>query len=53
MFFLKLSDKELLERFKTDWAIQIFWGVLLSDNEKIKDNSFVSRIRRMLVNELI
>jgi len=46
--YLKLSDEKLLERFNTDWAIQMFCGVLLPDNEIIKDNSFVSRVRGYL-----
>lgn len=46
--YLKLSDEKLLDRFNTDWAMQMFCGVLLSDNEIIKDNSFVSSIRGFL-----
>jgi transposase, IS5 family len=46
--YLKLSDEKLLERFNTDWAIQIFCGVLLSDNKMIRDNSFVSSVRGFL-----
>ncbi len=37
LMFLKhytgLSDEKLLERFHTDWAMQLFCGVLLQDNE--------------------
>jgi len=33
--YTKLSDEKLLERFNTDWAIQMFCGALLSDNEMI------------------
>lgn len=43
-----LSDKKLLEAFHTNWAMQMFCGVLLADNEKIKDNAFVSRVRYYL-----
>ena len=46
--YLKLSDEKLLERFNTDWAIQMFCGTLLSDNEMIRDNSFVSSVRGFL-----
>ncbi len=46
--YLKLSDEKLLERFNTDWAIQMFCGVLLSDNEIIRNNSFVSSVRCFL-----
>lgn len=52
LMFLKhytgLSDEKLIARFNTDWSLQLFCGVLLSDNESIKDNSFVSRIRSYL-----
>jgi len=46
--YTKLSDEKLLERFNTDWAIQMFCGALLSDNEMIRDNSFVSSVRGFL-----
>src|SRR5690606_36281372 len=52
MMFLKhytgLSDEKLLDRFNTDWAMQMFCGTLLSDNECIRDNSFVSKVRMYL-----
>lgn len=52
LMFLKhytgLSDEKLVDRFNTDWAMQLFCGVLLAENESIKDNSFVSRIRSYL-----
>lgn len=52
LMFLKhytgLSDARLIDRFNTDWAFQIFCGVLLSENEAIKDNAFVSRVRSYL-----
>jgi hypothetical protein len=52
MMFLKhytgLSDLKLLDRFNTDWAMQMFCGILLDDNEGIKDNSFVSKVRSYL-----
>jgi hypothetical protein len=46
--YLKLSDEKLLERFNTDWAMQLFCGTLLADNERIRDNSFVSKARSYL-----
>jgi transposase, IS5 family len=46
--YTKLSDEKLLERFNTDWAMQMFCGVLLSDNEMIRDNSFISSVRGFL-----
>jgi transposase, IS5 family len=48
--YLKVSDEKLLERFNTDWAMQMFCGTLLADNEMIKDNSFVSSVRGFLGN---
>jgi len=52
LMFLKhytgLSDEKLVARFNTDWSLQLFCGILLPDNESIKDNSFVSRIRSYL-----
>lgn len=52
LMFLKhytgLSDEKLVDRFNTDWAMQMFCGILLPENESIKDNSFVSRIRSYL-----
>ncbi|MEA5261062.1 transposase [Arcicella aquatica] len=47
-----LSDEKLLESFHTNWAMQIFCGTLLADNERIKDNAFVSRVRSYLGNHL-
>jgi len=43
--YLNLSDEKLIERFNTDWALQLFCGKLLEDNQKIKDKAIVSRIR--------
>ena len=52
LMFLKhytgLSDEKLLERFHTDWAMQMFCGVLLQENERIRDTAFVSRVRKYL-----
>lgn len=47
-----LCDEELLEDFHTNWAIQVFCGVLLTDSERIKDNAFVSRVRSYLGDHL-
>lgn len=33
--YTKLSDEKLLERCNTDWDANVFWGVLLGDNERI------------------
>jgi len=49
VMFLKhytgLSDEKLIARINTDWAMQLFCGLLLTDNEQIKDTTIVSRIR--------
>jgi IS5 family transposase len=46
--YLKLSDEKLLERLNTDWAMQMFCGIQLADNELIRDNAFVSNVRTYL-----
>lgn len=43
--YLKISDEKLIDRFNTDWSLQLFCGKLLKDNERIKDKAIVSRIR--------
>ncbi|MDQ6478322.1 transposase [Dyadobacter sp. LHD-138] len=43
-----LSDQKLLDRFNTDWGMQLFCGILLAENDSIKDNSFVSKVRSYL-----
>ncbi|MEQ8535720.1 MAG: transposase, partial [Imperialibacter sp.] len=43
--YLNISDEKLIERFNTDWALQLFCGKLLADNEKVKDKSILTRIR--------
>ncbi len=43
--YTNLSDEKLLDRINTDWAMQLFCGILLEDNELIKDRAIVSRIR--------
>ena len=46
--YLNLSDEKLIERFNTDWGLQLFCGKLLEDNQRIKDKAIVSRIRSYL-----
>lgn len=43
--YLKLSDEKLVERFNTDWSLQMFCGKVLRDGERIRDKAIVSRIR--------
>jgi hypothetical protein len=46
--YLKISDQKLIERFNTDWSLQIFCGKYLKDDQRIRDNSIVSRTRSYL-----
>lgn len=46
--YLSISDEKLIERFNTDWSLQLFCGRLLADNQLIKDKAIVSRIRTYL-----
>lgn len=43
--FLNVSDEKLIERFNTDWSLQVFCGKLLKGDKQIKDLAIVSRIR--------
>lgn len=43
--YLNMSDEKLIERFNTDWSLQLFCNKLLKDNERIKDKAIVSRVR--------
>ena len=45
---LKLSDEELINRLNTDWELQMFCSIKLSDNRMIKDINLPSRIRIFL-----
>jgi len=49
MMFLKhhlnLSDKQLIDRFNTDWSLQIFCGRVLREGEQIRDKNLPSAIR--------
>lgn len=39
------SDRELLERLNTDWALQLFCGIHLGPNEQIKDKDLIWKTR--------
>lgn len=43
--YLNISDRQLLERFNTDWSLQYFCGKVLSENLQIKDMTIMTRIR--------
>ncbi len=37
--YLQLSDELLMQRINTDWSMQLFCGILLKADEKIRDNN--------------
>ena len=43
--YFGLSDEKLIERFNTDWGIQLFCGKVLKENQMIKDSGIIGRIR--------
>jgi hypothetical protein len=43
--YLKISDEKLIERFNTDWSLQLFCNKLLKEGQRIRDKAIVSRIR--------
>lgn len=49
--YLGLSDEKLIDRFNTDWSLQLFCGKLLEDNQRIKDKAIVSRIRTYIAED--
>ena len=43
--YLNVSDKRLIERFNTDWSLQLFCGKVLKGNKLIRDMNLPSRVR--------
>lgn len=43
--YLNISDRQLLERYNTDWSLQYFCGKVLAENQQIKDMTIMTRIR--------
>lgn len=43
--YLNISDRQLLERYNTDWSLQYFCGKVLAENQQIKDITIMTRIR--------
>lgn len=43
--YLNVSDKHLIERFNTDWGLQIFCGKMLKEDKQIRDITIMTRIR--------
>lgn len=46
--YLNTSDRQLLERYNTDWALQYFCGKVLAENQQIKDMTIMTRVRAYL-----
>lgn len=46
--YLQVSDAMLIERLNTDWALQLFCGIRLRADEKIKDDDLPGRWRSYL-----
>lgn len=46
--YLNISDRQLLERFNTDWSLQYFCGKVLAENQQIKDMTILTRVRAYL-----
>lgn len=43
--YLNVSDRHLIERFNTDWSLQMFCGKLLKEDKQVKDTTIMTRIR--------
>lgn len=46
--YLNLSDAMLIDRINTDWALQMFCGIQLKENQQIRDKDIPSRIRKFI-----
>lgn len=46
------SDEKLLERLNTDWALQLFCGIQLKPNERIKDKDVIWKARAWVAEHL-
>jgi IS5 family transposase len=43
--YFNISDRQLLERFNTDWSLQYFCGKVLAEDQQVKDMTIMTRIR--------
>lgn len=50
--YLNISDKKLIERFNTDWSLQIFCGKVLGKGEQIRDKNLPSSVRSYLADHV-
>jgi transposase, IS5 family len=46
--YLQLSDSLLIERLNTDWSLQLFCGIRLRADERIRDEDLPGRWRRYI-----
>lgn len=46
--YLQVSDSMLIERLNTDWSLQMFCGIRLRPDEKVKDDDLPGRWRSYL-----
>lgn len=51
--YLNMSDEKLIERFNTDWSLQLFCIKLLKDGQKIRDKAISSRIRTYIAEHTV
>ena len=46
--YLNVSDRHLIERFNTDYSLQMFCGKLLAEDRQIRDTTILTRVRKYI-----
>lgn len=46
--YLNVSDRQLIERFNTDYSLQMFCGKLLAEDKQIRDTTILTRVRKYI-----
>ena len=46
--YLNVSDRQLIERFNTDYSLQMFCGKLLAEDRQIRDTTILTRVRKYI-----
>ena len=46
--YLNVSDRHLIERFNTDYSLQMFCGKLLAEDRLIRDTTIMTRVRKYI-----
>jgi len=46
--YLNISDRHLIERFNTDYSLQMFCGKLLAEDRQIRDTTILTRVRKYI-----